>query len=298
MSPTPRTDFAPIPKAPTGFSIAERKEYAAGLMQAARYVGIAVKADQFGRGEFQFTDIGCLHRLIEAAEAATAKDLTEMRRQIWNIAVESAALVVQPVPHVQEERTCNEVARAIRRLSQGGLPLPDSGHPINSAVLVSPPAPGETRLPADSGLIPIPANADQASGFVLCGMAWLQQHAPERLKVEAGHLPSTLAPQLKTDAMSIFNDPPSETPQAVRDVIEWYTASIDAALAAPTLPQRQPLTEAVPAESMAPMSAQELHDSYTNYRHVLKGCTAAQVWSYAIRWHEKHHGITTRSPKP
>lgn len=41
---------------------------------------------------------------------------------------------------------------------------------------------------------------------------------------------------LETDAHSIFNNPPGETPQEVRDVIEWFKASLmvdcDAAIAA------------------------------------------------------------------
>lgn len=39
-----------------------------------------------------------------------------------------------------------------------------------------------------------------------------------------------LADRLKADAMAIFNDPPSMTSQEVRDVIEWYDASLRAAL--------------------------------------------------------------------
>ena len=35
---------------------------------------------------------------------------------------------------------------------------------------------------------------------------------------------------LETDAHFIFNNPPGETPQAVRDVIEWYAASVRVAL--------------------------------------------------------------------
>jgi hypothetical protein len=40
----------------------------------------------------------------------------------------------------------------------------------------------------------------------------------------AGH--SDIADRLKADALAIFNDPAGETPQAVRDVIEWYDASL------------------------------------------------------------------------
>ncbi|MBP7501147.1 MAG: hypothetical protein KA784_00005 [Aquabacterium sp.] len=32
--------------------------------------------------------------------------------------------------------------------------------------------------------IPIPTNADAAAAMVLCGMAWLKEHAPERLKAQ------------------------------------------------------------------------------------------------------------------
>ncbi len=44
--------------------------------------------------------------------------ITDLRRKIWNAAIEAAALVVQPVPHIDEERTCGEVAASIRALSQ------------------------------------------------------------------------------------------------------------------------------------------------------------------------------------
>lgn len=47
-----------------------------------------------------------------------------------------------------------------------------------------------------------------------------------------------LADRLKADAMAIFNDPPSMTAQEVRDVIEWYDASLRVALTA--APPAQP----------------------------------------------------------
>lgn len=34
----------------------------------------------------------------------------------WNAAIEAAALVVEPNPHVDEERECQEVAKAVRLL--------------------------------------------------------------------------------------------------------------------------------------------------------------------------------------
>lgn len=43
----------------------------------------------------------------------------------WNEAVAQAALVVCPFPHVEEERECAEVARAIRRLKIPFRPLED-----------------------------------------------------------------------------------------------------------------------------------------------------------------------------
>ena len=46
--------------------------------------------------------------------------------------------------------------------------------------------------------------------------------------LEAAIAAAVDANRLRSDAMSIFNDPPSETPQAVRDVIEWYDASLRA----------------------------------------------------------------------
>lgn len=34
----------------------------------------------------------------------------------WNQAIEAAALVVEPNPHVDEERECKDVAAAVREL--------------------------------------------------------------------------------------------------------------------------------------------------------------------------------------
>jgi hypothetical protein len=45
-----------------------------------------------------------------------APEPASWRASIWNAAIEAAALVVQPIPHVDEERTCGEIADAIRRL--------------------------------------------------------------------------------------------------------------------------------------------------------------------------------------
>lgn len=36
--------------------------------------------------------------------------------EIWNAAIEKAALIVQPVPHIDEERKCEDIAIAIRKL--------------------------------------------------------------------------------------------------------------------------------------------------------------------------------------
>lgn len=36
--------------------------------------------------------------------------------ETWNAAIEAAALVVEPNPHVEEERECKDVAVAVRRL--------------------------------------------------------------------------------------------------------------------------------------------------------------------------------------
>jgi hypothetical protein len=58
-----------------------------------------------------------------APEAAQpAKSAPDWRREIWNSAVEAAALVVQPIPNIDEERTCAEVARVIRTLKQPAQP--------------------------------------------------------------------------------------------------------------------------------------------------------------------------------
>ncbi len=38
--------------------------------------------------------------------------------QIWNEAIEAAALIVQPNPHVDEERRCEDIADQIRKLKK------------------------------------------------------------------------------------------------------------------------------------------------------------------------------------
>lgn len=50
--------------------------------------------------------------------------------------------------------------------------------------------------------------------------ALIEAHERERWIAKAG--------QVYTDAHAIFNDPPSETPQEVRDVIEWHLSSMRA----------------------------------------------------------------------
>lgn len=57
-----------------------------------------------------------LHAIREVRAVRTA--LADLRRAVWNTAIEAAALVVQPIPHVNEERTCGEVATQIRALAQ------------------------------------------------------------------------------------------------------------------------------------------------------------------------------------
>ena len=53
---------------------------------------------------------------------SAAAGIDSMRAEVWNAAIEAAALVVQPVPHIDEERTCGEVAAAIRALKSGTAP--------------------------------------------------------------------------------------------------------------------------------------------------------------------------------
>lgn len=51
----------------------------------------------------------------------TNKDALETNvyeRQIWNTAIEAAALIVQPVPHINEERRCEDIAASIRKLKK------------------------------------------------------------------------------------------------------------------------------------------------------------------------------------
>jgi hypothetical protein len=41
---------------------------------------------------------------------------------------------------------------------------------------------GDNPFPASTDAVPMPQNEDQAAGMVLIGVAWLQEHAPHRLK--------------------------------------------------------------------------------------------------------------------
>ena len=66
---------------------------------------------------------------------------------------------------------------------------------------------------------------------VLCGGGMGEECYDYRELVGVEVMPagySDVANRLKADAMSVFNDPASETPKIVRDVIEWYDASLRA----------------------------------------------------------------------
>jgi hypothetical protein len=52
------------------------------------------------------------------ARKDAAKAIELLGKDIWNEAVEAAALVVQPTPHVDEERQCQHVAEAVRKLKK------------------------------------------------------------------------------------------------------------------------------------------------------------------------------------
>jgi hypothetical protein len=41
-----------------------------------------------------------------------------LHKEIWNSAIEAAALIVQPDPHVDEERKCEDIAETIRKLKK------------------------------------------------------------------------------------------------------------------------------------------------------------------------------------
>lgn len=46
-----------------------------------------------------------------------ADALASERERSWNAAIESAALIAEPNPHIEEERECKDVANAIRALA-------------------------------------------------------------------------------------------------------------------------------------------------------------------------------------
>lgn len=62
--------------------------------------------------------------------------------------------------------------------------------------------------------------ADVSSVDLARFAALIEAHERERWIAKAG--------QVYTEAHAIFNDPPSETPQEVRDVIEWHLSSMRA----------------------------------------------------------------------
>lgn len=72
---------------------------------------------------------------------SAAAGIDSMRAEVWNAAIEAAALVVQPVPHIDEERTCGEVAAAIRALKSGTAP--------QAAPVAPEPVKADGRLHAD-----------------------------------------------------------------------------------------------------------------------------------------------------
>lgn len=57
------------------------------------------------------------------AEAEMAKAVADYpnnvyAKEIWNEAIEAAALIVQPKPHIDEERRCEDIASEIRKLKK------------------------------------------------------------------------------------------------------------------------------------------------------------------------------------
>lgn len=39
-------------------------------------------------------------------------------KEVWNAAIEAAALIVQPKPHIEEERECKDIVEQIRKLKK------------------------------------------------------------------------------------------------------------------------------------------------------------------------------------
>lgn len=48
----------------------------------------------------------------------TNEEIKELNISIHNAAIEQAALIVQPNPHVDEERRCEDIAIKIRKLKK------------------------------------------------------------------------------------------------------------------------------------------------------------------------------------
>lgn len=54
-------------------TVEERKSDAAALIEVARHAGIAVDADEFGRGTFLFSSVEVLARLVDATRSETKR---------------------------------------------------------------------------------------------------------------------------------------------------------------------------------------------------------------------------------
>ena len=64
--------------------------------------------------------------------------------------------------------------------------------------------PREPEPSADT--VPMPQNSDQAAAMVLLGVAWLREHAPERLTSEAAHVSNMVAQHARKDVWYWQND--------------------------------------------------------------------------------------------
>jgi hypothetical protein len=56
--------------------------------------------------------------MYECGQRLAEEEKQRQLKNIWNAAIEAAALIVQPNPHVEEERECEDIARQIRGLKK------------------------------------------------------------------------------------------------------------------------------------------------------------------------------------
>lgn len=59
-----------------------------------------------------------MYRRMNPKELEKVIEEVKKYNEGWDAAIEAAALIVQPIPHVDEERKCEDIALKIRKLKK------------------------------------------------------------------------------------------------------------------------------------------------------------------------------------